>query len=250
MKVIITGSSGGIGIASVRLFLSEGAQVHGIDQVPFPKEGLKGLEQFDGNFSFTVADLSCENQNIAAMQKSVDALGQRVDTLILNHGVGANLDHVEGRPIVCHTALDWDSADFNRVMVANFESAVWSVREIIAHMPKNDGSAIISSSSVWTRGRLHYALPYASSKSALSVAARNWATQFAPIRSVGVVLGAIDTPMLTTNPKGKKEASEGTLLRRVGSPEEVAKTYHFIAMCRYITGTEIVLDGGMLHKQW
>ena len=76
----------------------------------------------------------------------------------------------------------------------------------------------------------------------------NWAYQFAPIRSVSVALGAIDTPMFRANPEGAKEVSKKTLLQRVGTPQEVAETFVYIAGCDYLTATEFVLDGGSFNR--
>jgi 3-oxoacyl-[acyl-carrier protein] reductase len=240
-NVLITGASGGIGLATKRLFAGLGANVIGTDlYFPKPDESKDFTQFIQGDTSKQV-----EVKNIV---EEVIRNFESIHVLINNCGVGANLDHSEGRSIVCQTAIDLDRDDFMRVMDINLLSAVWFVKYIIPHMPKDDGSCIVSASSIWSRGVLHYALPYSISKAALSVAALNWARQFAPIRSIGVVLGGIDTSMLRTNPEGVKEVGEQTLLRRAGTPEEAAETYVYAASCRYLTATEIVLDGGSFNR--
>jgi pteridine reductase len=91
-------------------------------------------------------------------------------------------------------------------------------------------------------------LPYAVSKTALVLASRNWAREFAPIRSISIILGGIDTPMLRANPHSKKEIADETLLKRAGTPQEVAETVLYIARNNYITATEIYLDGGSVNR--
>lgn len=238
-RVLITGGAGGIGFAAAKMFAEAGAHVVTTDLV-------SSVE--DKRMRHIIGDAAEEDSANSIVSKACSLLNGRIDILVNNCGVGANLDHQEGRAIVCQTAVDFDNQDFDRVMAINFKSAVWFVKHVIPHMPKDDGSVIISASSIWSRGKLHYALPYAASKGALSVAAMNWAYQFAPIRSVGIVIGGIDTPMLRTNPNGAKEVAEQTLLKRAGNPEEIAKAYLFAAACRYLTATEIVVDGGSFNR--
>ena len=237
--VLITGGTGGIGWASSKAFAKAGAKVVVSDIKP-PIEPDEGLV-------FVEADATDEDEVKRVVEEAVDRFG-KIDVLINNCGAGANLDHELGRPVVFRTGLDMSKADFDQLVEINFWSAVFFVRHTISHMPNSDRSCIISASSIWSRGRLHSALPYAASKAALSLAARNWAYQFAPIRSVSVALGAIDTPMFRANPEGGKKVSEGTLLRRVGTPEEAAATFVYIAGCNYLTATEIFLDGGSFNR--
>ncbi len=237
--VLVTGGMGGIGRATASCFTSLGATVVLTDKA---QQSVPGEE-----YCFIPANAASEQEIAEAVSQVVKLFG-RIDVLINNCGVGANLDHAEGRAIVCQTAENFNSEDFDRVMTVNLKSAIWFVKHTVPHIPRNDESAIISASSIWSRGKLHYALPYATSKAALSIATLNWAYQFAPIRSVAIIIGGIDTPMLRTNPNGTREVAEQTLLKRAGKPEEIAETYAFVASCRYITATEIVVDGGSFNR--
>jgi NAD(P)-dependent dehydrogenase (short-subunit alcohol dehydrogenase family) len=88
------------------------------------------------------------------------------------------------------------------------------------------------------------AIGYTASKAALSSLTLNWAYEFAPIRAVALVLGAIDTPMCRLNPQSADEIRNRTLVRRIGRPEEVADAVLFVAGCGFLNATEITLDGG------
>ncbi len=235
-RVLITGGSSGIGLAAVKRFIAAGATVISIDM-----KRSSAVETVD-------ADCSVEREVADAIAFVAARFDGVIDVLINNAGVGANLDHVKGRAIVCQTTSQLKADDFGRVMANNCLSAAWLVKHAVAHMPKNDSSVIISASSIWSRGKLHYAAPYTASKAALSALSMSWAYELAPIRSVGIVIGGIDTPMLQTNPNGATEVAEQTLLRRPGTPEEVAEAYYFAAACRYLTATEIVVDGGSFNR--
>lgn len=236
--ILITGGSGGIGLKTADLFFEAGANVVITDKIAPEKEVP---------FTFFQAEAGNEKEVKAVVSKTVKQF-RKIDFLFNNCGVGANLDHNENRKVVVHTVLDMPDEALEEVMRINFLSAVYFTRHTIPHMPKSDESCIVTASSIWAKGKLHHWLPYAVSKSALTTAGMNWAYQFAPIRSVVLTLGAINTPMLWTNPNAETEAREQTLLKRAGKTEEVAKAVMFAATCRYFTAAEINLDGGSLNR--
>lgn len=227
--ILITGGAGGIGYATAKLFAHAGASVI-ITDIKSPKE-------HDDNIFFIEADASVEDE-VKRVVKEVKNKYSKIDFLFNNCGIWSADD----------SRLEFNEKEFDQIIKVNFKSAVWFVKYSTPLMLKKDTSCIITSSSIWAMGKLHGALPYAVSKACLILAPQNWAEQFAPIRSVSIVLGAIDTPMLRANPNGTKEASRETLLKRAGTPEEVAETVLYLANCRYVNAMELCLDGGSFNR--
>jgi NAD(P)-dependent dehydrogenase (short-subunit alcohol dehydrogenase family) len=188
-------------------------------------------------------DLAVEDEVRRGVDEVVRRFG-KIDVLFNNCGVGANLDEQLGRRVVMRGALDVTEDDFDSVVASNLKSAVWLTKHAAPHLPKSEASCIISSSSVWARGRLPGALAYTASKAALSSVTLSWAYELAPVRAIALVLGAIDTPMFRANPLSTEDGASGAPTRRPGRPEEVADAVLFAAGCYYLNATEIVLDGG------
>ncbi len=233
--VVITGGAGGIGLATVRAFLAEGANVALLDRRPADAVPTGALP--------LVLDLAREDDVRGGVDRIVRAFG-KIDVLFNNCGVGANVDVDLGRPVVMRGTLDADAEDLDFVMGNNLKTAIWVTKHVAPHMPRSESSCIVTSSSVWSRGRHVGAIAYTASKAALSGVTLNWAHEFAPIRAVALVLGAIDTPMCRLNPQSAEEIESRTLVRRIGRPAEVAEAVMFVAGCGFLNATEIVLDGG------
>ena len=232
---MVTGGAGGIGLATVRAFLAEGAHVALLDKVPADSVPAGALP--------LVLDLANEDEVRAAVERVVRAFG-KVDVLFNNCGVGANFDANLDRPVVMRGTLQANDADLNLVIDNNLKTAIWVTKHFVPHMPRNEGSCIVTSSSVWLRGRNVGSVAYTASKGALSSLTLSWAYEFAPIRAVALVLGAIDTPMCQLNLQPASEAPGRTLAGRMGRPAEVADAVLFVAGCGFLNATELVLDGG------
>ena len=234
--VVITGGAGGIGAATARAFTASGARVALLDKVAADAvAGATGLA--------LCLDLTKEDEVARAIAQIVELFG-KIDVLFNNCGVGANLDAEAGRPIVMRGSRDADETDFDFVIDTNLKSALWATKHAVPRMPPQEGSCIVTSSSIWSNGRHVGAAAYTAGKAALSSLALNWAYEFAPIRSVALVLGAIDTPMCRLNPQSAEEIEQRTLVRRMGTPAEVAEAVLFVAGCRFVNATQIVVDGG------
>lgn len=233
--VVITGGAGGIGLATVRAFLAEGAHVALLDKVPADAVPTGALP--------LVLDLAREDEVRAGVAQVVRAFG-KIDVLFNNCGVGANIDATLGRAIVMRGTLDANNEDLDFVIDNNLKSAIWVTKHVAPHMPRSESSCIVTSSSVWSRGQHVGAIAYTASKAALSSLTLNWAREFTPVRAIALVLGAIDTPMCRLNPQSADEIRNRTLVRRIGRPTEVADAVLFAAGCGFLNATEIVLDGG------
>ena len=233
--VVVTGGAGGIGDAAVRAFLAEGARVALLDKMPADPVPAGALP--------LVLDLAKEDEVRSGIEQVVRAFG-KIDVLFNNCGVGANVDATLGRPVVMRGTLQARDEDLDFVIENNLKTAIWVTKHVAPHMPPSESSCIVTSSSVWSRGRHVGAFAYTATKAALSSLTVSWAHEFAPIRAVALVLGAIDTPMCRLNPQSEDEILRRTLVRRIGRPAEVADAVLFVAECGFINATEIALDGG------
>jgi NAD(P)-dependent dehydrogenase (short-subunit alcohol dehydrogenase family) len=233
--VVVTGGAGGIGLATVRAFLAESANVALLDKTSLDSAPSGALP--------LVADLTKEEEVRRGIERIVQEFG-KIDLLFNNCGVGANADANLGRPIVMRGTLEANSEDLDFVIENNVKTAIWVTKHVVPHMPRSETSCIVTSSSVWSRGKLPGAFAYTASKGALSSLTLSWAYEFAPIRAVALVLGAIDTPMCRLNPLTADEVRNQALVGRIGLPTEVADAVLFIAGCGFLNATELALDGG------
>ena len=148
------------------------------------------------------------------------------------------------------TAEDWD-----RVMEVNAKGTFLGTREVIHHMRKAGGGSIINVSSGAGLVGQSWAAAYNASKAAVHLLAKSTAIQYAKdgIRANSVHPGAIDTQMLHQSEEqiGDSEAFNRPM-GRMGTPEEIAYGIVFLASdeSSYMTGTELIIDGGKLSGQW
>jgi 3-oxoacyl-[acyl-carrier protein] reductase len=232
--VVVTGGAGGIGLATVRAFLAEGARVALLDKRradPVPTGALA-----------LVSDLAKEVEVHGAVEQVVCAFGA-VDVLFNNCGDCANLDADLGRPVVMQGTLRANEDDLNLVLNNNLKTAIWVTKHFVLHMPRSESSCIVTSSSVWSHGRHVGTIGYTASKAALSGLTLNWAYEFSPVRAVALVLGAIDTPKCRLNAQSAAEVRSQTLAGRMGRPSEVVDAVLFVTACGFLNATELVLDG-------
>ncbi len=205
-----------------------------------------------GECEIAVADVSKEDDVRSVIDRCVAKWG-RID--ILHNNVGISM---------WGGIADVSPADWDRVIAANLRGAYLACHFAIPVMKKGGGGVIINVGS--TSAIRYIGLPqaaYATSKSALLTLSRSIAAQDGPdnIRANVITAGIIDTPLLRTAATETLKKVYGTddiekvrriraktiPLRRFGTPEDVAATAVFLASddASYITGTEIVLDGGL-----
>lgn len=235
--IVITGGAKGIGKACVEVFQNDGARVS-----IFDIEGPQDVEDA-GRVMFYRTDVSREDAVREAMAAAIATFGE-VDVLVNNAGI-------QRYGTLTETSVDeWDL-----VMNVNLRSAFLCARAAIPSMLKNTGGVIVNVASVQaflSQGRV---AAYTTSKTALLGLTRSIAVDYAPVvRCVAVCPGTIDTPMLrdaireSANPEEVyQECIDMHLLRKIGTPEEVATFIHFLASDKaaFITGHAYRIDGGL-----
>ena len=232
---VVTGAGSGIGKASARRFAHEGGKVLIADLNE--KNGCATAAEItaeNGDALFSRCDVSSATDVEAAVRAAVDKW-HHVDVVVNDAAM------MTFKPIVELDEKDWD-----RVLAVNLRSVFLFCKFAVPHMPA--GGAIVNISSVHAHETTKNVVPYATSKGAIEAFTRGFSEELAAnkIRINCVAPGAVDTPMLWSNPNIKSgvEKVQGA----VGTPDDIAAAVCFLASAeaRFITGTTLVVDGGRL----
>jgi NAD(P)-dependent dehydrogenase (short-subunit alcohol dehydrogenase family) len=238
---LITGGNSGIGLATARLFVKEGAHVAivGRDQAR-----LDTAKAELGEAAIAVrADVGDFAQLNAAVKSAAEALGG-LDIVFANAGIGADTTLGKAKP-----------DEFEAVIRTNVTGVFFTFQAALPYL--HDGASLILNGSVHAvLGWPSYSA-YAASKAAVRAMTRNLASELSPrgIRVNIIVPGPAKTPIwdrVAPNAQARAalEANLAALvpLGRLGEAEEVAKVALFLASddSSNVQGTEIVVDGGTI----
>jgi acetoacetyl-CoA reductase/3-oxoacyl-[acyl-carrier protein] reductase len=227
---LVSGGSGGIGSAVVRMFLHAEATVASVDR--------PGLDAPDGAVSFP-CDL-VDPAAIASMMRDVGKRFTHLDTFV----------HCAG---VARDAVLWkmEPDDWNHVMRVNLDSAFHLLRGAVPLLRAAEQASVVLVTSInGERGRFGQA-NYAASKAGLIGLGRTVARELGAfgVRVNMVAPGMIDTRMTAQLPDDvRRRAREESVLGRLGEPDDVAGAVLFLAspLSRHITGQVLRVDGGQL----
>ena len=242
---IVTGGSAGIGRAICERFAEEGARVAVADiDVDGGEETIRLIREAGGEATFIETDVSVESEVEEMVAGAVEAFGT-VDVLVNDAAV-----------FVFGAIEDVTGDDWQRVMGVNVVGAANTVKHTIPHMKAAGGGAIVNVASVSSFIAQPAFVPYNASKGALLQLTRCLALDLAPhnIRVNCVCPGSITTAASERHRKFigasveeyNKLATEGSFLKRVGHPREIANGVLFLASdeASFITGTPLIIDGG------
>jgi NAD(P)-dependent dehydrogenase (short-subunit alcohol dehydrogenase family) len=243
---VITGGSGGIGLAAGMIFTLEGAKVLLVD---LDEEILRQAVEGIGSdaVDYTVADVTRPEQVQQYIDTAVDRFGG-IDIFVANAGITGEVMPIGELPV----------DNFDKVMAVNVRGVWLGIKYVIPQIKKRGGGSIIITSSVaGLRGGIGMSA-YVASKHAVIGIMRSAAIECGPmgIRVNTVNPGPVETPMVRClegsyyprDPeRGKKVITSGTALKRYGTPEEVAALMLFLAgdESRYCTGGVYMVDGGL-----
>lgn len=238
-NVVITGGSTGIGFATAKAFIDEGANVWITSR---SAENLqKAAERINSPQLKTVVSDTSNLEGIKILENTIAENGIKIDVLYLNAGIAIFT------PIEHTTEEDFD-AQFN----TNVKGFYFTLQKLIPHLV-NGASVVFTSSTVATATVL-YGSVYSATKGAVNKIAQIGANELADrkIRVNIVSPGPIQTEGLdkaVPDDNSKVQLAEATALQRMGHPDEVAKAVLFLSSSNasFISGTELVVDGGYLN---
>ena len=237
-NVVITGGTTGIGLATAKAFIENGANV--LITGRSSTNLTKAAAEINSKKLQTVVSDTSTLTGISALEKVVEESGSKIDVLFLNAGIAVFA------PIGQVTEEDFD-AQFN----TNVKGSFFTLQKLLPHLA--DGSAVLFTSSTVATATNSGASIYSATKGALNKIAQIAANELAErqIRVNIVSPGPTETPGFdkATQGSAKDFFAAATALQRMGRPEEIAKAVLFLASdnASFITGTELLADGGYIN---
>ena len=246
MIAAVTGGASGIGEATVRRFITEGAEVAFADRDA--TRGRRVAEEIAANGGkafFVEADVGHESACLAFIQQALERFG-RLNILVNNAGIRMYQTVVEA------TAESWDE-----ILSVNLKSYAYCAKGAIPVMQRAGGGSIVNVASVRSIVAGGNNIQYDTAKHAVAGLTRGLAMDHGAegIRVNAVCPGPIFTPFHArrlqaagkTVAQYNEDAATRTMLKRPGTAEEVAACILFLASndASYVTGSLLFVDGGM-----
>ena len=243
-SALITGGARGIGAATAFVFAEEGAKVGIID---LREEGLTQVateaRQKGFEFKTFVGDVTKKDQVERFMDEFIQAFG-RIDILVNNAGIAIS------RPFLEKTLEDWE-----KTLAVNLIGVFLCAQVAARYMLKQNSGKIVNISSI--RGIEHCGregiMDYSASKMGVISLTKTMAKELAPHINVNSVApGHTNTEMTASlNEEIKRNMIEGSYLKRMAEPVDIAKAILFLASsdADFITGQVLLVDGGFSLKR-
>jgi NAD(P)-dependent dehydrogenase (short-subunit alcohol dehydrogenase family) len=240
---LITGGASGMGRSEAEIFAREGAKVMVADMLE--AEGrtvVAAIAAAGGQARFLRLDVTQEAEWEAAVAAAVAAFG-KLDVLVNNAGISGGI-----------VPDPMDTGGWDALMNVNAKGVFLGMKHAMPAMRQAGGGAIVNISSIsGFAGQVGIHMGYNASKGAVRIMTKSAAVQFARdgIRVNSVhpgILPPMRTSRITADPAHRAKMLKGVPMGREGRVEEVAHAVLFLASdeASYITGTELVVDGGYL----
>ncbi|AUW58921.1 short-chain dehydrogenase [Sphingobium sp. SCG-1] len=249
---LVTGATGGIGRASCRALAEAGAIVIASD--------LAAEAEVEGAVAYRQLDVTSEDA-WAELIRAIASEHERLDILVNNAGIS-----------ITNAIAETSLAEFRKCMAINVEGVFLGTKaaqDLLARsgQTRQGGSSVINLSSVGGLKGAAFMAAYCTSKGGVKLFSKSAAVEFAmlglPIRVNSVHPGGIDTNMMDTiyaryvesglfpdEATARNIVSAGHAMGRMGDTEEIANGIVYLASpaASFMTGSELVIDGGMTAK--
>lgn len=235
--LLLTGASRGIGHATVKRFASAGWRVIACSRQPFPEN----CPWEGGQDDHVQVDLANPEDTLRAIEEIRRRLPDgKLHGLVNNAGISP-----KGAGGARMGAIQTPLADWQQVFQVNFFAPIMLARGLIDELKATRGAVVNVTSIAGVHVHPFAGAAYATSKAALAGLTREMSADFGPfgIRVNSISPGEIDTSILSP---GTEKIVETLPLRRLGTPEEVAKAIYFLCTeaSSYVTGAELHINGG------
>ena len=235
--LLLTGASRGIGHATVKRFSSAGWRVITCSRHPFPED----CPWEAGEADHIQVDLANPQSTIEAVEEIRRRLPRgKLEALVNNAGISPK--GPEGERL---NTLETDLRTWGHVFHVNFFASVVLARGLKAELQAAQGAVVNVTSIAGARVHPFAGAAYSTSKAALAALTREMANDFGPlgVRVNAIAPGEIETEILSP---GTENMIEDIPMRRLGKPEEVARTIYYLCTkeSSYVTGVEIEINGG------
>ena len=236
--VVVTGGASGIGLATTKKLLSEGANVVILD--------LKMNEEIINNLGENAIYLKCDVSNEENVKNCIEEIIKKfnhIDYLVANAGIGGS----SSKPH--EVSMD----EWNKVISVNQTGIFLLNKYVINEMLKSGKGAVVNTSSMYGLVGSTTSFAYSASKGAINQMTRSLALTYARdnIRVNAIAPGYVDTPILSMVPDNIKEAMGTELpIGRLGKDTEIANLICYLLSddASFITGAIIPIDGGFTAK--
>ena len=232
---IVTGAASGIGLATAKRFIAEGALVLATDV------NISELEESEALVAH-VHDVTQE-QSWSETVKRADSEFGKLDILVNNAGIGA-----------AGAIVDLSFEDWRRVLAVNLDGVFLGIKYAVPVMARTGGGSIVNVSSMYGHVATVNASAYCASKGGVALLTKSAALEMAAarnnVRVNSVHPGYIETPLLQrsleANPGKRELLTSQTPIGHLGSVEDVASAILYLASdeAAFTTGSGLVLDGG------
>lgn len=235
---VVTGGASGIGLATTKKLLSEGANVIILD--------LKMDEEIINSLGETALYLKCDVSNEENVKNCIEEIIKKfnhIDYLVANAGIGGSASKPH------EVSMD----EWNKVISVNQTGIFLLNKYVINEMLKNGKGAIVNTSSMYGLVGSTTSFAYSASKGAINQMTRSLALTYARdnIRVNAIAPGYVDTPILSMVQDNIKEAMGNELpIGRLGKDTEIANLICYLLSddASFITGAIIPIDGGFTAK--
>ncbi len=242
---LITGGTGGIGEATLELFLKEGAKVAAVGT---NDEKLKKLKERFPDILTLKADVSKEEEVKSYVEKTLETFG-KIDVFFNNAGIEGKINNL----------VDQSLEDYQRVIDINVTGVFLGMKYVIPVMQKQGNGSIINTSSVAGLIGSPGLSPYVASKHAVAGLTKTASLELAKenIRVNSIHPAPVNTRMMESiekliNPQdaeaARKAFEDAVPMGRYAEPIEIANVVLFLASdeSSFVTGSQYTVDGGMI----